>query len=183
MDLAKRFNKNLDKIEVSLIRQFDQSISSIPGVLRLTLGEPDFTTPDHVKEAAKAAIDANESHYTGMSGLLALRQAASQFVKEKYNLSYDPETEILVTIGATEALSATLTAILEEGDKVLLPAPAYPGYEPIVNLVGAEIVEIDTTENDFVLTPDMLEKAILEQGNQLKAVILNYPANPAGVTY
>lgn len=183
MDLAKRFNKNLDKIEVSLIRQFDQSISSIPGVLRLTLGEPDFTTPDHVKEAAKAAIDANESHYTGMSGLLALRQAASQFVKEKYNLSYDPETEILVTIGATEALSATLTAILEEGDKALLPAPAYPGYEPIVNLVGAEIVEIDTTENDFVLTPDMLEKAILEQGNQLKAVILNYPANPTGVTY
>ena len=183
MDLAKRFNKNLDKIEVSLIRQFDQSISSIPGVLRLTLGEPDFTTPDHVKEAAKAAIDANESHYTGMSGLLALRQAASQFVNEKYNLSYDPETEILVTIGATEALSATLTAILEEGDKVLLPAPAYPGYEPIVNLVGAEIVEIDTTDNDFVLTPEMLEKAILEQGNQLKAVILNYPANPTGVTY
>ena len=183
MDLAKRFNKNLDKIEVSLIRQFDQSISSIPGVLRLTLGEPDFTTPDHVKEAAKAAIDANESHYTGMSGLLALRQAASQFVKEKYNLSYDPETEILVTIGATEALSATLTAILEEGDKALLPAPAYPGYEPIVNLVGAEIVEIDTTDNDFVLTPEMLEKAILEQGNQLKAVILNYPANPTGVTY
>lgn len=183
MDLTKRFNKNLDKIEVSLIRQFDQSISSIPGVLRLTLGEPDFTTPDHVKEAAKAAIDANESHYTGMSGLLELRQAASQFVNEKYNLSYDPETEILVTIGATEALSATLTAILEEGDKVLLPAPAYPGYEPIVNLIGAEIVEIDTTENDFVLTPDMLEKAILEQGNQLKAVILNYPANPTGVTY
>ena len=183
MDLTKRFNKNLDKIEVSLIRQFDQSISNIPGVLRLTLGEPDFTTPDHVKEAAKAAIDANESHYTGMSGLLELRQAASQFVNEKYNLSYDPETGILVTIGATEALSATLTAILEEGDKVLLPAPAYPGYEPIVNLVGAEIVEIDTTENDFVLTPEMLEKAILKQGNQLKAVILNYPANPTGVTY
>ncbi|OFP95817.1 MULTISPECIES: pyridoxal phosphate-dependent aminotransferase [Streptococcus] len=183
MDLTKRFNKNLDKIEVSLIRQFDQSISSIPGVLRLTLGEPDFTTPDHVKEAAKAAIDANKSHYTGMSGLLELRQAASQFVKEKYNLSYDPETEILVTIGATEALSATLTAILEERDKVLLPAPAYPGYEPIVNLIGAEVVEIDTTENDFVLTPDMLEKAILEQGDKLKAVILNYPANPTGITY
>ena len=183
MDLTKRFNKSLAKIEVSLIRQFDQSISSIPGILRLTLGEPDFTTPDHVKEAAKAAIDANESHYTGMSGLLALRQAASQFVNEKYKLSYNPETEILVTIGATEALSATLTAILEEGDKVLLPAPAYPGYEPIVNLIGAEVVEIDTTENDFVLTPEMLEKAILEQGDKLKAVILNYPANPTGVAY
>ena len=183
MDLTKRFNKQLDKIQVSLIRQFDQAISEIPGVLRLTLGEPDFTTPDHVKEAAKRAIDQNQSYYTGMSGLLTLRQAASDFVKEKYQLEYAPENEILVTIGATEALSATLTAILEEGDKVLLPAPAYPGYEPIVNLVGAEIVEIDTTENGFVLTPEMLEKAILEQGDKLKAVILNYPANPTGITY
>ena len=183
MDLTKRFNKQLDKIQVSLIRQFDQAISEIPGVLRLTLGEPDFTTPDHVKEAAKRAIDQDQSYYTGMSGLLTLRQAASDFVREKYQLDYAPENEILVTIGATEALSATLTAILEEGDKVLLPAPAYPGYEPIVNLVGAEIVEIDTTENGFVLTPEMLEKAILEQGDKLKAVILNYPANPTGITY
>ena len=183
MDLTKRFNKQLDKIQVSLIRQFDQAISEIPGVLRLTLGEPDFTTPDHVKEAAKRAIDQDQSYYTGMSGLLTLRQAASDFVKEKYQLDYNPENEILVTIGATEALSATLTAILEEGDKVLLPAPAYPGYEPIVNLVGAEVVEIDTTENGFVLTPEMLEKAILEQGDKLKAVILNYPANPTGITY
>ena len=183
MDLTKRFNKQLDKIQVSLIRQFDQAISEIPGVLRLTLGEPDFTTPDHVKEAAKRAIDQDQSYYTGMSGLLTLRQAASDFVKEKYQLDYNPENEILVTIGATEALSATLTAILEDGDKVLLPAPAYPGYEPIVNLVGAEIVEIDTTENGFVLMPEMLEKAILEQGDKLKAVILNYPANPTGITY
>ena len=183
MDLTKRFNKQLDKIQISLIRQFDQAISEIPGILRLTLGEPDFTTPDHVKEAAKRAIDQNQSYYTGMSGLLTLRQAASNFVKEKYQLDYNPENEILVTIGATEALSATLTAILEEGDKVLLPAPAYPGYEPIANLVGAEIIEIDTTENGFVLTPEMLEKAILEQGDKLKAVILNYPANPTGITY
>ena len=183
MDLTKRFNKQLDKIQVSLIRQFDQAISEIPGVLRLTLGEPDFTTPDHVKEVAKRAIDQDQSYYTGMSGLLTLRQAASDFVTEKYQLDYNPEHDILVTIGATEALSATLTAILEEGDKVLLPAPAYPGYEPIVNLVGAEIVEIDTTENGFVLMPEMLEKAILEQGDKLKAVILNYPANPTGITY
>lgn len=183
MDLTKRFNKNLNRIEVSLIRQFDQSISSIPGVLRLTLGEPDFTTPEHVKEAGKAAIDANFSHYTGMSGLQALREAASQFVADKYGLHYRPEDEILVTIGATEALSATLTAILEPGDVVLLPAPAYPGYEPIVNLVGADVVEIDTTVDQFILTPEKLEKAIVEQGDKLKAVVLNYPANPTGVTY
>ena len=183
MDLSKRFNKNLNKIEVSMIRQFDQSISDIPDVLKLTLGEPDFATPKHIKEAAKRAIDADESHYTGMAGLLALRQAASAFVKEKYHLTYNPDNEILVTIGATEALSASLTAILEPGDKVLLPAPAYPGYEPVVNLVGAEVVEIDTGANDFVLTPEMLEEAILKEGEALKAVILNYPTNPTGVTY
>ncbi|WP_019319003.1 pyridoxal phosphate-dependent aminotransferase [Streptococcus mutans] len=183
MDLSKRFNKNLNKIEVSMIRQFDQSISDIPDVLKLTLGEPDFATPKHIKEAAKRAIDADESHYTGMAGLLALRQAASAFVKEKYHLTYNPDNEILVTIGATEALSASLTAILEPGDKVLLPAPAYPGYEPVVNLVGAEVVEIDTRSNDFVLTPEMLEETILKEGEALKAVILNYPTNPTGVTY
>lgn len=183
MGLTNRFNKYLDKIEVSLIRQFDQSISDVPGIMKLTLGEPDFTTPEHVKEAAKAAIDANQSHYTGMAGLMALRQAAADFVKDKYHLTYNPDNEILVTIGATEALSATLTAILEPGDTVLFPAPAYPGYEPIVNLVGADIVEIDTTGNDFVLTPEVLEQAILEQGDSLKAVLLNYPTNPTGVTY
>lgn len=183
MGLTNRLNKYLDKIEVSLIRQFDQSISDVPGIMKLTLGEPDFTTPEHVKEAAKAAIDANQSHYTGMAGLMALRQAAADFVKDKYHLTYNPDNEILVTIGATEALSATLTAILEPGDTVLLPAPAYPGYEPIVNLVGADIVEIDTTGNDFVLTPEVLEQAILEQGDSLKAVLLNYPTNPTGVTY
>ncbi|MGT2772411.1 pyridoxal phosphate-dependent aminotransferase [Streptococcus marimammalium] len=183
MDLSKRFNKNLDKIEISLIRQFDQTISSIPGILRLTLGEPDFTTPNHIKVAAKKAIDNDKSYYTGMSGLLELRQAASDFVKEKYHLNYHPENEVLVTVGATEALSASLTAILEPGDTVLLPAPAYPGYEPLVKLVGADIVEIDTTANQFILTPEMLEKAILEQGEKLKAVLLNYPTNPTGVTY
>ena len=183
MGLTNRFNKYLDKIEVSLIRQFDQSISDVPGIMKLTLGEPDFTTPEHVKEAAKAAIDANQSNYTGMAGLVALRQAAADFVKDKYHLTYNPDNEILVTIGATEALSATLTAILEPGDTVLLPAPAYPGYEPIVNLVGADIVEIDTTGNDFVLTPEVLEQAILEQADSLKAVLLNYPTNPTGVTY
>ena len=118
-----------------------------------------------------------------MSGLLALREAASQFVAEKYNLQYRPEDEILVTIGATEALSATLTAILEPGDVVLLPAPAYPGYEPIIKLMGASIVEIDTTDNRFILSPEALEKAIEEQGDRVKAIILNYPANPTGVTY
>ena len=183
MDLTNRFNRQVNKIAVSLIRQFDEQVSGIEGILKLTLGEPDFNTPEHVKKAAKEAIDANFSHYTGMSGLLDVREAAAYFMKEKYHLTYQPATEILVTVGATEAISASLLAILEQGDKVLLPAPIYPGYEPIITLAGAEPVYLDTRDNDFVLTPEMIEAAMAEHGEQVKAIILNYPSNPTGVTY
>lgn len=182
MDLVSKMNPNLDKIAVSLIRQFDQRVSSIPGILKMTLGEPDFFTPEHVKAAGIAAIEANQSHYTGMAGLIELRQAAAEFMEKKYKLSYNPDNEILVTVGVTEAISATLLSILVAGDKVLIPAPAYPGYEPIITLAGAELVEIDTTANQFVMTPEMLENA-LQANPETKAVILNYPANPTGVTY
>lgn len=183
MDLTNRFNRQVNKIAVSLIRQFDEQVSGIEGILKLTLGEPDFNTPEHVKKAAKEAIDANFSHYTRMSGLLDVREAAAYFMKEKYHLTYQPATEILVTVGATEAISASLLAILEQGDKVLLPAPIYPGYEPIITLAGAEPVYLDTRDNDFVLTPEMIEAAMAEHGEQVKAIILNYPSNPTGVTY
>lgn len=183
MDLLKKFNPNLDKIEISLIRQFDQQVSSIPDIIKLTLGEPDFYTPEHVKQAGIAAIENNQSHYTGMAGLLELRQAASEFLLKKYGLSYAAEDEILVTVGVTEAISSVLLSILVAGDGVLIPAPAYPGYEPLITLAGGSLVEIDTRANDFVLTPEMLDQAIIEREGKVKAVILNYPANPTGVTY
>lgn len=183
MDLIKKFNPNLDKIEISLIRQFDQQVSSIPDIIKLTLGEPDFYTPEHVKQAGIAAIENNQSHYTGMAGLLELRQAASEFLLKKYGLSYAAEDEILVTVGVTEAISSVLLSILVAGDEVLIPAPAYPGYEPLITLAGGSLVEIDTRANDFVLTPEMLDQAIIEREGKVKAVILNYPANPTGVTY
>lgn len=183
MDLLKKFNPNLDKIEISLIRQFDQQVSSIPDVIKLTLGEPDFYTPEHVKQAGIVAIENNQSHYTGMAGLLELRQAASEFMNKKYGLSYAAEDEILVTVGVTEAISSVLLSILVAGDEVLIPAPAYPGYEPLITLAGGSLVEIDTRANDFVLTPEILEQAIVEREGKVKAVILNYPANPTGVTY
>jgi aminotransferase len=182
MDVSKLFNPNLDKIQISAIRRFDQEVSKIPGMLKLTLGEPDFNPPEHVEDAAVAAVRAHESHYTGMSGLLALREAASQFFDEKYGLKFDAESEILVTVGATEAISASLMSILVASDKVLTPAPLYPGYEPLIQLAGAEMVEIDTTGNGFVLTPEMLEAALIANP-ETKAVILNYPSNPTGVTY
>lgn len=182
-DLTKRFNKQVDKIAVSLIRQFDERVSDIPNILKLTLGEPDFNTPEHVKQAGSQAIEDNFSHYTGMSGLPDIRQAASKFLEKKYQVSYDWQSEVLVTVGATEAISASLLGILEAGDKVLLPSPIYPGYEPIITLAGADPVYIDTSDNGFVLSPEALEAALEEHGEAIKAVILNYPSNPTGVTY
>lgn len=181
--MNERFNKQVYKIAVSLIRQFDERVSGIEGMLKLTLGEPDFNTPEHVKEAGRQAITDNFSHYSGMAGLTDVREAAAFFMKEKYGLTFDPQKEVLVTVGATEAISASLLAMLEAGDKVLLPAPIYPGYEPVITLAGAKPVYIDTTDNGFVLSPERLEAALQEHGEQVKAVILNYPSNPTGVTY
>lgn len=181
--LSQRFNPELEKITVSLIRQFDERVSKIPNMLKLTLGEPDFDTPEHVKQAGIQAIEDNFSHYSGMAGLNDIRQAASAFFKEKYQVNYDWQTEVMVTVGATEAISATLLSMLVPGDEVILPAPIYPGYEPIIHLAGATPVYIDTTSNGFILSPEALEKELMARGNKVKAVILNFPSNPTGVTY
>lgn len=181
--LVSRFNKQVGKIQVSLIRQFDEKVSAIPNMLKLTLGEPDFNTPEHVKDAGKSAITNNFTHYTGMSGLIDVRKAAAAFVKEKYNLNYAPASEVLVTVGATEAIAASLLSVLNPGDKVLLPAPIYPGYEPVITLADAEPIYMDTTSTDFVLKPEMIDAAMAEHGDKVKAIVLNYPSNPTGVTY
>lgn len=183
VDLTNKFNPQVGKIAVSLIRQFDERVSSIPNILKLTLGEPDFTTPEHVKASGREAITQNHTHYSGMAGLADVRQAASAFLKQKYQVDYHWQDEILVTVGATEAISAALLAVLCPGDEVLLPAPIYPGYEPVITLAGAKPVYMDTSDNGFVLSPETLEKALIAHRDKVKAVILNYPSNPTGVTY
>lgn len=183
VDLTNKFNPQVGKIAVSLIRQFDERVSSIPNILKLTLGEPDFTTPEHVKVSGREAITQNHTHYSGMAGLADVRQAASAFLKQKYQVDYHWQDEILVTVGATEAISAALLAVLCPGDEVLLPAPIYPGYEPVITLAGANPVYMDTSDNGFVLSPETLEKALIAHQDKVKAVILNYPSNPTGVTY
>ncbi|MFR4285836.1 MAG: pyridoxal phosphate-dependent aminotransferase [Enterococcus italicus] len=181
--LTNRFNPQLSKIAVSLIRQFDEQVSSIPDMLKLTLGEPDFDTPEHVKQAGIRAIEENYTHYSGMAGLADVREAAAAFFKQKYGVSYNWQSEIMVTVGATEAISATLLSILSPGDEVILPAPIYPGYEPIITLAGATPVYIDTRETGFVLDPAALDKELQVRGEKVKAVVLNFPSNPTGVTY
>ena len=182
MNLSNRFSPRLSRIEVSKIRQFDQQISSIPDVIKLTLGEPDFPTPEHVKQAGIAAIEEDFSHYTGMRGLEELREAACIFQQQRYGLTYDPQTEVLTTVGATEAIASALLSVLEEGDKVLIPAPAYSGYQPLVELAGAELIPIDTSDTGFVCQPEHFERAFEQYGSAVKAVILNYPNNPTGTT-
>lgn len=172
-------NKNVKQIEISGIRKFFNLVSGTKNMISLTIGQPDFPTPTHVKEAGKRAIDEDFTSYTHNAGLFELRKAASQFVKEKYNLDYDAETEIITTVGASEAIDITLRTILEEGTEVILPGPVYPGYEPIIRLCGATPVYADTTKNGFRLTAEIIKSYITPK---TRCIILPYPSNPTGVS-
>lgn len=173
-------NPQVKSIAISGIRRFFQLASQVEDVVSLTIGQPDFPTPEHVKEAAKRAIDDNFTVYTANAGMPELRKAAADFVKEKYHLSYDPEKEVIVTVGATEAIDIAFRTLLSPGDEVLLPAPVYPGYEPLIRLCGARPVFIDTRPFRFKLTAEALERHLT---GRTKCLVLSYPANPTGVSY
>lgn len=173
-------NQNVKNIAISGIRAFFNIVSNYDDVVSLTIGQPDFPTPSHIKEAAKQAIDNNYTTYTHNAGLIDVREAACQFVHKKYHLSYDPGSEVIVTIGASQAIDIALRTILEPGTEVMLPGPVYPGYEPIIQLCGAIPVYVDTTKNKFKLTADLIKKNITEK---TRCIILPYPSNPTGVTF
>lgn len=181
--LISKMKTELSLLKPSDILKFDQDISDIPDIIKLTLGEPDFNTPDHIKEAGKHSIDNNRSHYAPSAGTPGLRKAISNFLEKKYNLFYNADHEILVTAGATEAIYTVLTSILNPGDKVLIPTPIFPLYIPDTILAKAEPVFMDTSSNDFVLSPDLLEETLEKHGNAVKAIVFNFPTNPTGVTY
>lgn len=176
-------NKRVAAVKPNAIRAFDDETSGVEGILKLTLGEPDFTVPEHVKKAAIASIEADDSHYAPAAGSVALRKAIQHFMADRYGLSYDIDSEIIVTLGATEGIYDTFTAFVNEGDKVLLPAPNFSMYDPTIELAGGEVVYVDTSDTGFLLTPEQLQSAIDEYGEKLTTVLLNYPANPTGVTY
>lgn len=182
-DVNSTVNRGITKMKPSAIRAFDMEVSAIPGILKLTLGEPDFNTPEHVKAAAVAAIQNNDSHYSTTRGKLALRQAISKWIKRERGIDYSADDEIVVTIGATEALTASVLAMLNPGDKVIVPTPVFSLYFPIVELAGATPVLVDTSSDGFVLTADRLEEEINRAGDGVKAVMLNYPTNPTGRNY
>lgn len=181
--MREDFNQIVKKIAVSDIRQFDNEVSQVPGMVKLTLGEPDFNTPEHVKQAAIKAIEDNQSHYTPNPGIPALREAAAAYYNEKFNWHYQAEN-VITTVGATEGIAAALQAIVNPDDVVIIPTPIFPIYIPDTLLNHGQVVFIDTSADGFVLTPERLETTIKAQGDKVvKALVLNYPNNPTGVTY
>ncbi len=170
-------NKEVLDIEISGIRRFYNMISDNKDIISLTIGQPDFPTPSHIKEAAKIALDNNLTNYSHNAGFIDLREAISNWMIEKYDLSYDPYHEILVSTGSSQALDITFRSILNPGDEVILPAPIYPGYEPLIKMCKAKSILVDTRSTNFKLTPKQLDEHI---NSKTKAVVIPYPSNPTG---
>lgn len=180
--MALTTNKQLERIQASQIRGFDQLFRNIDDCIMMTLGEPDFAMADNIKEVAIRAIRENDSHYAHSMGDRGVREAAADFLKERYEVSYNPETEIIMTIGATEAIFSSLTAVLNPGEKVLVPTPTFPLYSLATTVAYGEAVEVNTAETGFLLTPDQVHQTLAAHP-EIKAIVLNYPSNPTGVTY
>lgn len=172
-------NSSVKEIQISGIRQFFNKVANYPDAISLSIGLPDFPTPDHVKEAGKRAIDENFTTYTHNAGLPELRIAIADFVQKKYDLTYDPNTEVIATVGASEAIDISFRTILEPGCEVILPAPIYPGYEPAIRMSGATPIHVDTADNGFKLTAKLIKHHITDR---TRCIVLPYPSNPTGCT-
>lgn len=173
-------NQKLKQIEISGIRKFFNMVADEEDVISLTIGQPDFHTPEHIKQAAVNALSLNKTGYTHNAGILELRKAIAAYNEEKYHISYDPDKEIIVTTGASQAIDITFRGILNSGDEVILPGPIYPGYEPLITLAGAKAVYADTTNDAFKLTKENLVQHITDR---TKCVVLPYPSNPTGASF
>ncbi len=172
-------NAALGAIETSGIRQFTRLARATPGCLFLTLGEPDLDTPLPVREAAKASLDAGQTHYPENNGEPFLRKAIAQFEQKRHMLSYSPD-EIIVTVGATEALFTALFGILNPGDEVIIPTPAFGLYASIVKLCRGVCVPLETAGSGFQIPEERLRAAL---SPRTKAIVLTSPNNPTGCIY
>ena len=178
MNVEKYLNPRIAAVPPSGIRRFFDLASSMKDTISLGVGEPDFKTPYPIRNAAIDSLIDGETQYTANRGLPELRQEISLYLSGRYSLSYDPDRQILVTIGASEAIDLALRALTSPGDEVLVPEPSYVSYSPGVVFAGGTPVGVETLEKDnFRLTPECLEKAVTPR---TKALILPYPNNPTG---
>ena len=171
-------SNKVQEIPPSGIRKFFDLVSEVDDVISLGVGEPDHVTPWHVREAAYYSLEKGHTMYTSNYGLLSLREEISDYLSSSFNLDYNPEDQVLVTVGVSEAVDLALRTLLEEGDELLLPEPSYVSYRPAGQLAGAEIVRVPTCQEDsFKLDPAQLREAITPNS---KVLILCYPNNPTG---
>lgn len=170
-------SKRAKNLKPSGIRKFFDLAAGRKDVISLGVGEPDFITPWYIRDAAISALKSGYTQYTSNKGITELRAEISEYLRDRFNVNFDKE-DIIITMGASEAIDLSLRATIDEGDEILIPDPSYVSYAPIVSLLGGVPVAIPTSgDNGFKLTPDSLEKVITEK---TKALIFPYPNNPTG---
>ena len=171
-------NRKLDMISPSGIRKFFDLLFSLDGVVSLGIGEPDFITPRHIRDAATYALEKGYTMYSSNYGLLELRQELAQHLKSHYNVGYDPEHEILITVGTSQGLDLALRATINPGDEVIIPDPCYVAYSPCIVLAGGVPVPVLTgIENNFAIKASDIEAQITRK---TKTILIGYPSNPTG---
>ena len=178
MDYGKIIPEKVSSLKPSGIRKFFELVQGSKDTVSLTIGEPDFITPWHIRVAGIDSLERGKTYYTSNSGTTELRQAISEYLSRRFSLSYDPASEIIVTVGGSEAIDLTMRAVVAPGDEVIIPEPSFVCYEPICRLCGGVPVIINTKEeNQFKLTAGELRAAITEK---TKLLILPFPNNPTG---
>ena len=178
MDYEKILSPVVQEVPPSGIRKYFDIAETMRGVISLGVGEPDFPTPWEIRKAGILSLEAGKTRYTANRGLEQLRCEIAAYMSRKNDMTYDPATEVLVTVGGSEAIDMSLRALLCPGDEVIIPQPSYVCYEPLVRMIGGTPVILETTaENDFKVTPGQLLPLI---SPRTKALILPYPCNPTG---
>ena len=171
-------SKKVRDISPSGIRRFFDILASLEGVISLGVGEPDFVTPWHIREAGIYSLEQGYTSYTSNYGILELREEIARYLKSRYGLDYDPQKEILITVGVSEGLDLAMRAILDPGDEVIGHEPSYVSYTPCTTLAGGKFVPVSTyVENEFKVNADDIEKRVT---SRTKALLLGYPSNPTG---
>ena len=175
---ARFLSSTIREMPPSGIRRFFDMLAEMKDVISLTIGEPDFTTPEPITRAAIASLEAGETHYTANGGMIELRRALAADLEARHGLTYDPRSELLITVGASEGLDATLRAVCNAGDEVIYHEPCFVAYGPCIRLAGGIPVPVATTRaTDFRLTAEMVEAAVTPR---TRAIFLGYPNNPTG---
>lgn len=178
IDYSEILSKRATGLKPSGIRKFFDILDEMKGVISLTVGQPDFVTPWHIRDVAIRSLENGETYYTSNSGLAELRSEISKYLERKFELKYDAKDEVIVTIGGSEAIDLAVRAVVNPGDEVIIPVPSFVCYGPITEMACGKPVFVDTYEKDkFKLTPENLKKVITPK---TKMLVLPFPNNPTG---